>query len=89
MPASQKTLQLIVDDQKHLKDIGGRILVDRVCRTDRGCILWLCVNPDAEESTARNDGIISLGLAGRVKFHTAGLGPGEKLEQQKEQLQQV
>ncbi len=31
---------------------------------------------------------MSLGFEGRVKFHAAGLGPGEKLEQQKEQLQQ-
>ncbi len=37
---------------------------------------------------ARKDGTISLGFAGSVKFHAAGLGPSEKLEQQMERVQQ-
>ncbi len=36
----------------------------------------------------RNDGTISLGFVGCVKFQAAGLGPDKKLEQQKERHQQ-
>ena len=79
---------MMVDGQKHLTGIEGRILVDQVVRTDKGCILWLCMDPDAEEGMARKDRTISLGFAGHFKFPIAGLGPGEKLEQQKERLQQ-
>ncbi len=71
---------------KHRKGIESRILVDRVVRTEKGCILWLCVDLDAEESMVRNDGTVSLGFVWRVKFQAVGLGPSEKLEQHKERL---
>ncbi len=85
---TKEALQLMVDGQRHLKDIQGRILVDRLIRTDKGCIIWLCVDSEAEDSLARVDSTINLGFAGRVKFQAAGLGPGEKLEQQRDRLQQ-
>ncbi len=78
----------MVDGQVHLRGIGGRILVDRLIRTEKGCILWLCLDEEAEERMARIDGTFSLGFAGRVKFQAAGRGPGEKLEEQREHLQQ-
>ncbi len=78
----------MVDGQVHLRGIGGRILVDRLIRTDKGCILWLCLDEEAGEGMARIEGTISLGFTGRVKFQAAGRGPGEKLEEQRERLQQ-
>ncbi len=74
---TKEAMQLMVDGQVHLRGIKGRILVDRLIRTKKGCILWLCL-----------DGTISLGFVGRVKFLAAGRGPGEKLEEQRERLQQ-
>ena len=85
---TKEAMQLMVDGQAHLRGIGGRILVDRLIRTDKGCILWLCLDEEAEDGMARIDGTISLGFAGRVKFQAAGRGPGEKLEEQRERLQQ-
>lgn len=32
-------LQMMVDSDKYLKDIQVRILVDRLVRTDKGCII--------------------------------------------------
>ncbi len=57
-------------------------------KTDKGRIIWLCVDPKAEEGMARIDGTINLGFAGRVRFQAAGRCPGEKLEQQRDRLQQ-
>ncbi len=74
---TKEAMQLMVDGQVHLRGIKGRILVDRLIRSKKGCILWLCL-----------DGTISLGFVGRVKFLAAGRGPGEKLEEQRERLQQ-
>ncbi len=85
---TKEAMQLMVDGQKHLRGIEGRMLVDRLIRTTKGCILWLCLDQEAEDSMARMDGTISLGFAGRVKFQAAGRGPGEKLEEQRERLQQ-
>ncbi len=85
---TKEAMQLMVDGQVHLQGIGGRILVDQLIRTDKGCILWLCLDEEAEDGMAWIDGTISLGFAGRVKFQAAGRGPGEKLEEQTERLQQ-
>ncbi len=85
---TKEAMQLMVDGQRHLRGIEGRILVDRLIRTDKGCILWLCLDEEAEDGLARIDGIINLGFAGRVKFQAAGRGPAEKLEEQRECLQQ-
>ena len=65
---TKEAMQLMVDGQVHLRGIGGRILVDRLIRTDKGCILWLCLDEEAEEGMARIDSTISLGFTGRVKF---------------------
>ncbi len=85
---TKEAMQLMVDGQMHLRGIEGRILVDRLIRTDKGCILWLCLDEEAEDGIARIDGTISLGFASRVKFQAAGRGPAEKLEEQRERLQQ-
>ncbi len=78
----------MVNGQMHLRGIEGRILVNRLIRTDKGCIMWLCLDEEAEDGMARMDVTINLGFAGRVKFQAAGRGPGEKLEEQRERLQQ-
>ena len=85
---TKEAMQLMVDGQKHLRGIEGRMLVDRLIRTQQGCILWLCLDQEEEDGMARMDGTISLGFAGRVKFQAAGRGPGEKMEEQRERLQQ-
>ncbi len=85
---TKEATQLMVDGQKHLRGIEGRMLVDRLIRTQQGCILWLCLDQEAEDGIARIDSTINLGFAGRVKFQAAGRGPGEKLEEQRERLQQ-
>ncbi len=85
---TKEAMQLMVDGQMHLRGIEGRILVDRLIRTEKGCILLLCLDQEAEDGMARMEGTISLGFAGRVKFQGAGRGPGEKLEEQRERLQQ-
>ncbi len=85
---TKEAMQLMVDGQRHLRGIEGRMLVDRLIRTQQGCILWLCLDQEAEDGIARIDSTISLGFAGRVKFQAAGQGPGEKLEEQRERLQQ-
>ncbi len=85
---TKEAMQLMVDGQKHLRGIEGRMLVDRLIRIQQGCILWLCLDQEEEDGMARMDGTISLGFAGRVKFQAAGRGPGEKMEEQRERLQQ-
>ncbi len=85
---TKEAMQLMMDGQVHLRGIGGRILVDQLIRTDKGCILWLCLDEEAEEDMARIDGTISVGFAGRVKFQAAERRPGEKLEEQRERLLQ-
>ena len=70
------------------RDIGGRILVDRLIRSEKVCILLLCVAEKAEDGMARIDGTICLGFPGCVKIQVAGHGPGKKLEEQRERLQQ-
>ncbi len=39
---TKEAMQLIIDGQMHLWGIEGRILVDRLIRTEKACILWLC-----------------------------------------------
>ena len=63
-------------------------MVDRLIRTKKGCMLCLCLDQEAEEGMARIDGTISRGFAGRVEFQAAQLGPGKKLEEQRERLLQ-
>ncbi len=72
---TKEAMQLMVDGQRHLRGIEGRMLVDRLIRTDNGCILWLCLDEEAEEGMARIDGTISLGFAGCVKFQERGEDP--------------
>ena len=43
-------------------------------KTDKGRIIWLCVDPKAEEGMARIDGTINLGFAGRVRFQAVPRG---------------
>ncbi len=64
---TREAMQLLVDGQMHLRGIEGRILDNRLFRTEKGCILWLCVDLEAEEGMARIDSTISLGFAGRVR----------------------
>ncbi len=85
---TREAMQLMVDGQRHLRVIEGRMLVDRLIRTQQGCILWLCLDHEAEDNMARIDSTISLGFVGRVKLQAAGRGPGEKLEKQREHLQE-
>ena len=85
---TKEAMQLMVNGQMHLGGIEGQILVDRLIRTEKGCILWLCLDKETEEGMARIDGTINLGFAGRVRFQAAGYGPREKLEEQRERLQQ-
>ncbi len=85
---TKEAMQLMVDGQVHLRGIGGRILVYRLIRTNKSCILWLSLDEEAREGMARIDGTISLGLAGHMKFQAAGRGSREKLEEQRERLQQ-
>ena len=46
----------MMDCQMHFRGIGGRILVDCFIRTEKGCILWLCLDEEGEEGMARIDG---------------------------------
>ncbi len=85
---TKEAIQLTVDSQVPLRGIEGRILVDRLIRTEKGCILWFCLDQVVREGMARSDGTISLSFAGRVKFLAAGRGPDKKLEEQRERLQQ-
>ncbi len=85
---TKEAMNLMVDGQMHQRGIERRILVDRLIRTEKGCILWLCLDQDAEESMARIDGTINLGFASRVRCHAAGLGPCKKLEEQREHFHQ-
>ncbi len=39
---TKETMQPMVDSQIHLRDIVGKILVYRLIRTEKGCILWVC-----------------------------------------------
>ncbi len=83
---TKEAMQLMVDGQRHLWGIENRMLVDHLIRTQQCCILWLCLDQEAEDGMTRMDGTISLGFAGRVKFQAAGRGPEEKLEEQRERL---
>ncbi len=85
---TKEAMQLMVDGQVHLRDIAGKILVNHLIRTERGCIFWLCLHQEAEKGMALINGAINLGFAGRVKFLATGPGPGKKMEEQRERLQQ-
>ncbi len=52
---TKEAMQLMVDGQRHLRGIEGRMLVDRLIRTDKGCILWLCLDHEAGDGMARID----------------------------------
>ncbi len=59
-----------------LISIQGRILVDCLIRTEKGCTIWLCVDSETEEGMTRVYCTINLGFTGRVQFQAAGRGPG-------------
>ena len=83
---TKDALQALVNYQIKTKRMEGRLRVDKLVRTDTGCIIWLAADRRAEESLGQVGGILTIGFAGRVKFTAAQRGEGEKNEDRRQAL---
>ena len=82
-----EAIQLLVDAQKVIKGIDGTLLVNRVARTDTGCIVWMLLDAEAVNSMATLDYTLNLGFSGQVKLNaTANKEGGDNLEGRKKAL---